>query len=113
MPATIRCSARGRLKRVIQRSLQDPLATLILEGKIGDGAIVKVSAGKRGLVINGMEFAASTDDLSDRARQGVAQPRGALRRGRLGLRADNTRHPRRAHARRRARGEGSHGQPRC
>jgi ATP-dependent Clp protease ATP-binding subunit ClpB len=55
------------LKRVIQRSLQDPLATLILEGKIEDGAVVKVSAGKRGLVINGTEFAASTDDLSDRA----------------------------------------------
>ena len=55
------------LKRVIQRSLQDPLATLILEGKIGDGGIVKVSAGKRGLIINGMEFATSTDDLSDRS----------------------------------------------
>ncbi|MGH9722935.1 MAG: AAA family ATPase, partial [Bryobacteraceae bacterium] len=55
------------LKRVIQRSLQDPLATLILEGKIADGGAVKVSAGKRGLIINGMEFAASTDDLSDRA----------------------------------------------
>ena len=55
------------LKRVIQRSLQDPLATLILEGKIADGGVVKVSAGKRGLVINGMEFAAATDDLSPRA----------------------------------------------
>jgi hypothetical protein len=28
---------------------------------------VKVSAGKRGLVINGMEFATSADDLSPRA----------------------------------------------
>jgi ATP-dependent Clp protease ATP-binding subunit ClpB len=55
------------LKRVIQRSLQDPLATLILEGKIADGGVVKVSAGKRGLAINGMEFAAGTDDLNDRA----------------------------------------------
>jgi ATP-dependent Clp protease ATP-binding subunit ClpB len=52
------------LKRVIQRSLQDPLATLILEGKIGDGATVKVSAGKRGLLINGTEFASGADDLS-------------------------------------------------
>ena len=56
------------LKRVIQRSLQDPLATLILEGKIGDGATVKVTAGKRGLVINGMEFATNADDLVDRGR---------------------------------------------
>ena len=55
------------LKRVIQRSLQDPLATLILEGKITDGGTVKVSAGKRGLVINGMEFAAATDDFGPRA----------------------------------------------
>ena len=51
------------LKRVIQRNLQDPLATLILEGKIADGAVVKVSAGKRGLVINGTEFVANTDDF--------------------------------------------------
>ena len=32
------------LKRVIQRRLQDPLAQLLLVGKIGDGAEVKVSA---------------------------------------------------------------------
>jgi hypothetical protein len=55
------------LKRVIQRSLQDPLATLILEGKIGDGAGVKVSAGKRGLIINGTEFAANSDDMTGRS----------------------------------------------
>ena len=53
------------LKRVIQRRLQDPLAQLILEGKIGDGAKVKVSASKTGLVINGEEFAARADDLGD------------------------------------------------
>ena len=47
------------LKRVIQRNLQDPLATLILEGEISDGDIVKVSAGKRGLVVNGTEVAAT------------------------------------------------------
>ena len=50
------------LKRVIQRNLQDPLATLILEGEISDGDVVKVSAGKRGLVINGTEVTA-TDAL--------------------------------------------------
>jgi ATP-dependent Clp protease ATP-binding subunit ClpB len=51
------------LKRVIQRRLQDPLAQLMLEGKILDGSKVKVSVGKGGLTLNGMEFAASDDDL--------------------------------------------------
>jgi len=41
------------LRRVIQRALQNPLAGLILEGKVLDGAEVKVSAGKDGLTING------------------------------------------------------------
>jgi ATP-dependent Clp protease ATP-binding subunit ClpB len=50
------------LKRVIQRRLQDPLAQLLLEGKIADGAKVKVGAGKSGLVINGQEFAVSPDE---------------------------------------------------
>ncbi|MEY4707847.1 MAG: chaperone, partial [Pseudomonadota bacterium] len=53
------------LKRVIQRRLQDPLAQLILEGKISEGAEVKVSAGKAGLVVNGQEFAAHADELAD------------------------------------------------
>jgi len=39
------------LKRVIQRELQNPLATLILEGKIHDGQKVHVTAEKKGLVI--------------------------------------------------------------
>jgi ATP-dependent Clp protease ATP-binding subunit ClpB len=60
------------LKRVIQRRLQDPLAQLILEGRIGEGATVKVSASKTGLVINGKEFAAGADDLADAAPAGVA-----------------------------------------
>ncbi len=51
------------LKRVIQRNLQNPLANLLLEGRISDGGTVKVSAGKRGLTINGMEFAATGDSL--------------------------------------------------
>jgi len=51
------------LKRVIQRRLQDPLAQLLLEGKILDGSKVKVSVGKSGLSINGVEFAATDDDL--------------------------------------------------
>ncbi|WP_288903874.1 ATP-dependent chaperone ClpB [uncultured Sneathiella sp.] len=40
------------LKRVIQRYLQNPLASQILEGTIADGAKVKVSAGEDGLMIN-------------------------------------------------------------
>lgn len=40
------------LKRVIQRSLQNPLASQILEGVIGDGVTVKISAGEDGLTIN-------------------------------------------------------------
>lgn len=40
------------LKRVIQRSLQNPIAGLILEGKLLDGATVKVSATDGGLSIN-------------------------------------------------------------
>jgi ATP-dependent Clp protease ATP-binding subunit ClpB len=47
------------LKRVIQRELQNPLATMILEGKIGDGDTVSVGAGPEGLVINGEMVAAA------------------------------------------------------
>ena len=41
------------LKRVIQRSLQNALATMILEGRIEDGETVKVGVGDGTLVING------------------------------------------------------------
>jgi ATP-dependent Clp protease ATP-binding subunit ClpB len=41
------------LKRVIQKSIQDPLAELILSGQIKDGDTVVVSATKRGLAFNG------------------------------------------------------------
>ncbi|HSR70881.1 MAG TPA: ATP-dependent chaperone ClpB, partial [Kiloniellales bacterium] len=47
------------LKRVIQRELQNPLAQLILEGKIGDGDTVEVGARADGLVINGELVAAA------------------------------------------------------
>jgi len=41
------------LKRVIQRSLQNPLAGFILDGSVRDGEAVQVSAGSGGLVFNG------------------------------------------------------------
>jgi ATP-dependent Clp protease ATP-binding subunit ClpB len=47
------------LKRVIQRSLQNPLAGLILEGHVKDGDVVHVTAGAEGLVIGGQMAAAA------------------------------------------------------
>jgi ATP-dependent Clp protease ATP-binding subunit ClpB len=44
------------LKRVIQKSVQDPLAELILSGRVKDGDRVSISAGKDGLTFDG-EFA--------------------------------------------------------
>ena len=41
------------LKRVIQKYVQDPLAEMVLAGKIHDGETVKVTAGKDGLMFNG------------------------------------------------------------
>ena len=42
------------LKRVIQKALQDPLAELLLGGKVMDGEEIDVSADDGGLVINGV-----------------------------------------------------------
>ena len=39
------------LKRVIQRSLQDKLASLLLEGAVSDGATLRVTAGPDGLEV--------------------------------------------------------------
>ena len=41
------------LKRVIQRSLQNPLATQLLEGRIGDGDIVEVAVENGELTVGG------------------------------------------------------------
>jgi len=46
------------LKRVIQRTLQTPLAGLILEGAIKDGDTVRVTAAEGGLLINGRSVGA-------------------------------------------------------
>ena len=41
------------LKRVIQKYVQDPLAEMLLEGKVHDGETVKITAAKDGLLFNG------------------------------------------------------------
>ena len=50
---------------MIQRSLQDPLAQLLLEGKIGDGHHVEVGATNAGLIIDGQTFATPDDVLAE------------------------------------------------
>ena len=47
------------LKRVIQRSLQNPLASLILEGRVMDGETVRVDRAGDGLAFNGNAVEAS------------------------------------------------------
>jgi ATP-dependent Clp protease ATP-binding subunit ClpB len=47
------------LKRVIQTHLQNPLATMVLEGTIQDGETVKVSASDDGLTLNGVQAIAA------------------------------------------------------
>jgi len=47
------------LKRVIQKQLQNPLASAILAGRIRDGDTVRVSAGDGGLAIAGVAAAAA------------------------------------------------------
>ena len=41
------------LKRAIQKAVQDPLAEMILSGKVKDGEKVAIAAGKDGLTFNG------------------------------------------------------------
>jgi ATP-dependent Clp protease ATP-binding subunit ClpB len=41
------------LKRAIQKAVQDPLAELILSGKVKDGENVAISAGRQGITFNG------------------------------------------------------------
>ena len=47
------------LKRVIQKSVQDPLAELVLSGRIKDGDRVVISGSKQGLKFNGAMVAAA------------------------------------------------------
>jgi ATP-dependent Clp protease ATP-binding subunit ClpB len=50
------------LKRVIQRSLQNPLATLILEGRIKDGEAVEVGVDKGELSVAGQRIMSEAAD---------------------------------------------------
>jgi ATP-dependent Clp protease ATP-binding subunit ClpB len=47
------------LKRVIQRNLQNPLASLILDGTVKDGETVNVGVVDGGLALNGLQLAAA------------------------------------------------------
>ena len=49
------------LKRAIQRSIENPLSMLILEGAVLDGSTVKVGVGEDGLTFDGKEMAARMD----------------------------------------------------
>ena len=50
------------LKRVIQRSLQNPLATLILEGRIKDGDTVEVGVENGELIVGGQRVLSEAAD---------------------------------------------------
>jgi ATP-dependent Clp protease ATP-binding subunit ClpB len=64
------------LKRVIQRNVQDPLAEMILAGKIADGETVEISAGKEGLTIAGIA-AGRPEPVAPRSRDTVVRfPKG-------------------------------------
>ena len=58
------------LKRVIQRELQNPLATLLLEGRIADGQKVEISAGEQGLLIDGIPAGTQTPGAGTSGRTG-------------------------------------------
>ncbi|MGO4715769.1 ATP-dependent chaperone ClpB [Bradyrhizobium sp. 2TAF24] len=67
------------LKRVIQRSVQDPLAEMILGGDVRDGDTVKIAAGKDGLTFNGKAVEGFDDEVfaarsSSRATRGNDGP---------------------------------------
>ena len=57
------------LKRVIQKSVQDPLAERILSGQVTDGEVVRISAAKEGLTI-GDEVIAPSDAAPTRGKSG-------------------------------------------
>ena len=78
------------LKRAIQKAVQDPLAELILSGKVKDGENVAVSADKQGITFNG--------EVAQRRRKPLAQSAAisATLGARFGSRAEFL-HPRASH----------------
>ena len=68
------------LKRVIQRSVQNPLAEMILSGKIRDGDTVNVSADKGALTIDGKPASPAVEEERSARQAGatvVNFPKGA------------------------------------
>lgn len=65
------------LKRVIQKSLQDPLAELLLAGKVADGLTLNISADGDALTVNG-ETVESRDHFAFSGAGDSAPPPGAL-----------------------------------
>ena len=64
------------LKRVIQRSVQDPLAEKILAGEIGDGETVTITAGPHGLRFNEAPTPQAPDDAQTSRPRIVRFPKG-------------------------------------
>jgi ATP-dependent Clp protease ATP-binding subunit ClpB len=50
------------LKRVIQRSLQNPLATQLLEGKVSDGETVEIGVQNGELTVGGQQVMSEAAD---------------------------------------------------
>jgi ATP-dependent Clp protease ATP-binding subunit ClpB len=63
------------LKRVIQRSVQDPLAELILSGEVRDGEEIILAAGKKGLTFNGETVEGFGDETFEPRSTGAVAPR--------------------------------------
>ena len=61
------------LKRMIQKYVQDPLAEMILSGRIKDGEKVVIGAGKQGLKFNGEVVGSS--GVSDAGKTGPCPQR--------------------------------------
>ena len=61
------------LKRVIQKWVQDPLAQMLLAGEIRDGSIVKISAARGRLIVNGKEVGGDADETPQPKSPSVVQ----------------------------------------
>src|SRR6202046_1759163 len=61
------------LKRVIQKWVQDPLATMLLAGGTGDGSTIKLGATQGHLTINGKEVGGEADASSQPKASSIVQ----------------------------------------